>query len=99
LAHPSQYLDATDRTDRQRLAREWLDAGGKEMMEQAFRDGLRPLKVRADEQAVGTLRPPAHCGCEEARFLTIHKHFLMECPSLPRARTDQNAQTARPRRP
>ena len=39
-----QYLDATDPPDRQRLAREWLDAGGKEMIDAAFRDGLRPLK-------------------------------------------------------
>ena len=39
-----QYLEATDRTARYRLAREWLDAGGREMMEQAFRDGLRPLR-------------------------------------------------------
>ncbi len=46
-----QYLEATDRAVRYRLAREWLDAGGREMMEQAFRDGLRPLKVRADEKA------------------------------------------------
>ena len=38
------YLNTDDPAERQRLALAWLDAGGREMMEQAFRDGLRPLK-------------------------------------------------------
>ena len=39
-----RYLEATDPAERRRLLRAWLAAGGRELLDQAVSDGLKPLR-------------------------------------------------------
>lgn len=43
-----QYVSTNDPRERQRLAREWLDAGGREVIDQAAERGLAALRKPDD---------------------------------------------------
>lgn len=45
-----QYVIASDNRERQRLAREWLDAGGREIIDRAAERGMACLRRSEDER-------------------------------------------------
>lgn len=49
-----EYARTTNPRERQRLAREWLDAGGKEIIDRAAERGLASLR-RTEDKRRGSL--------------------------------------------
>lgn len=57
-----RYASTSDPRERQRLAREWLDAGGKEIIDRAAERSLASLRRPEDKRAKVLPRPDPERG-------------------------------------